>query len=287
MGSDPDQILLSGGSAALQQIIDNAAPMLDYAVTQKLPEGTYSTPKQKDMISQWLFASLAEVESTITREGYLQQLSRLIAIPVDVLKSDFNRLVKNRRPKYRSNEQEVKKVSQKDSDRLTIVEEDLLSLLLHDDRLASPLAHTLDMSWVDLRPVAGRILAKILSETNAEGSALSRTQIEELLEDDDERELYHRLVLQEFDQFEPGNFIRLASQCLSVLFKRFIKSEEDKIFMQINNAEIGSAEISGLRTKLHEIRAQRQSPPQLQIFPRKESTPLSNASNQESQDFQS
>ena len=42
-------------------------------------------------------------------------------------KVDFNRLVKNRRPATESNEQEVKKLSQKDSDRLTIVEEDLLS----------------------------------------------------------------------------------------------------------------------------------------------------------------
>ncbi len=286
LGTDPDQILLSGGPVALQQIIDNATPMLEYAVTQKLPQGALSSPKQKEMISQWFFASLADVESTIIREGYLQQLSRLIAIPIDVLKSDFTRYVKNRQPKYRANEQAVKKVGQKDSDRLTIVEEDLLSLLLHDDRLASPLAHTLDMSWVDLRPIAGRMLAKILSETNAEGSSLSRAQIEELLEDDDERDLYHRLALQEFDKTESGLFIRLASQCLSVLFRRHLKSEEDKIFAQIQSSEIGSSEISGLRKKLREIRSQRQSPPQLQILPRPESTPISNASNQESQDFQ-
>ena len=64
--------------------------MVEYAVTAKNPGGcTAASPKQKESISQWLFASLGEVESTIAREGYLQQLSRLIAIPVDVLQGRF------------------------------------------------------------------------------------------------------------------------------------------------------------------------------------------------------
>ena len=133
---------------------------------------------------------------------------RLLSVPIDALKVDLARFRKTRTPAYR-NQPTEKEVTQKVPDRLTIVEEDLLFVLLHDDRLASPLAHTLDISWVDSRPVSGRILAKILSETNAEGSVLSRSQIEDLLEDDQERDLYHRLVMQEIKKMNPDSYYDL------------------------------------------------------------------------------
>ena len=149
---------------------------------------------------------------------------------------------------------------------MTIVEEDLLFLLLHDDRLASPLANTLDMSWVDTRPVSGRILAKILSETHAEGTHLTRAQIEDLLEDDDERRTYHRLAIQEIDSNEPGLSLRLARQCLHVLFLRSLKQREDFVFSQLNGANSDSDKLKKLSQELRSIRQQRTKPPTLEFI---------------------
>ena len=138
-------------------------------------------------------------------------------------------------------------------------------LLLHDDRLASPLANTLDMSWVDTRPVSGRILAKILSETHAEGTHLSRAQIEELLEDDQERQAYHRLAIQELDEKEPGLSIRLAKQCLHVLFLRSLKQREDRVFAQLEGADNDSEKLKQLSQELRTIRHQRTNPPAIEF----------------------
>ena len=265
-GLDPDQILQSGGAEALQEILEDAIPMLQFAIEKKLPDGAASTPKQKDSVSQWIFEALADVESSVALEGYFQQLSRLISIPIDALKSDFSRQIKKNQPKYRGPKSTAeKKVSSNGSDRLTIVEEDLLFVLLHDDRLASPLAHTLDMSWVDLHPIAGRVLAKILSETKAESSSLSQSQMEELLEDDQERDLFHRLLMQDIDVSEPGILLRLARQCLSVLFLRHLKSEEDKIFDKINHLENSPEDLKKLSSKLRNIRTKRKNPPVLEF----------------------
>ena len=267
LGSDPDQILQSpNGVENMQTILDQATPMLEFTVRKKLPNGASSTPKQKDSLAQWIFTALSEVDSRVALEGYLQQLSRLISIPIDILKSDFSKHQRNKQPKYRDiGNSSSQKISSESSDRLTSVEEDLLFVLLHDDRIASPLANTLDMSWVDLRPIAGRILAKVLSETQAESSSLTHSQIEELLEDDSERTTYHRLLMQEPDDTEPGVLLRLARQCLSVLFLRHIKSEEDKIFTKLRNSEDSPEELQNLSKDLRELRSQRKAPPTLNI----------------------
>ena len=154
----------------MKEIIDTAVPMIEFVVRQKAPDLNSTSPKKKESICRLIFESLIEIDSRIALEGYLEQLRKLLIIPVDVVKSDFSRYRKPH-PQYRK-DPEKKDIPSKRSDRLTIAEEDLLFVLLHDDRLASPLAHTLDISWVDSRPTAGRILAKILSETIAENALL-------------------------------------------------------------------------------------------------------------------
>ena len=264
-GSDPDQILIKGGKKAMQQIIDGARSMVEHVVRQKIPDLKTASPKQKESVCQWMFSSLIEVDSRIALEGYLEQLARLLAVPMDALKGDFVKFRKNRTPAYRQSAKE-KELHSNAPDRLTIVEEDLLFVLLHDDRLASPLAHTLDMSWVDLRPISGQILAKILSETLAEGSGPTRAQIEELLENDEERDLFYRLVIQEIDQSEPGLLLRLARQCVSVLFLRYLKLQEDKIFTQLKKAEDNPKKLKQLSQELRAIRQKKANPPPLEFY---------------------
>ena len=239
--------------------------MVEHVVRQKIPDLKTATPKQKESVCQWMFGSLIEVDSRVALEGYLEQLARLLAVPMDALKSDFVKFRKNRTPAYRQSTKD-KELPSNTPDRLTIVEEDLLFVLLHDDRLASPLAHTLDMSWVDLRPISGRILAKILSETLAESSCPTRAQIEELLEDDEERDLFYRLVIQEIDQSEPGLLLRLARQCVSVLFLRHLKLQEDNIFTQLKNAEDNPQKLKQLSQELRAIRQKKTNPPPLEFY---------------------
>ena len=263
-GTDPDQILLGEGTSAMQRIIDEAQPMVEYVIRQKVPNVAQASPELKESVCKWMFSAMVEIDSRIALEGYFEQLARLLNIPIDALKIDFSKYRKNRTPVYRqaSTQEEVQS---QNPERLTIVEEDLLFVLLHDDRLASPLANTLDISWVDSRPVAGRILAKILSETIAENTCPSSAQIEDLLEDDEERNLYHHLVIQEIDQTDPGLLLRLARQCVSVLFLRHLKLEEDSIFEQLRNAEEEPGTLKKLSEKLRSIRRQRKSPPHLEI----------------------
>ena len=265
-GSDPDQILVGKGSTALQDIIDHALPMIEFVIRQKLPDSGISSPKQKESICNWIFEPLAEVESHIAKEGYLEQISRLLNIPIDTLKLDFARFRKNRKPAYLGPiSASEENTSGKPSDRLTIVEDDLLLVVLHDDRIASPLAQVLDLSWVDLCSTSGRILAKILAETLADGP-LDQSQIEDILEGDEERDHYHRLLLQEFTTKDPDIGIRLGQQCLRVLFLRHTKKEEDRILALIKKSITNEDDnLSSLSDELRNIRSIRNNDPILKI----------------------
>ena len=136
---------------------------------------------------------------------------------------------------------------------------------MHDDRLASPLAQVLDLSWVDLCSVSGRVLAKILAETIADGP-LSHAQIEDLLEDDEERDLYHKFILQEFSSNEPEISLRLARQCLQVMFLRHTKKEEDRVLSLIQkSADQNPEHLSSLSTELRKVRTLRRTIPTIEL----------------------
>jgi len=263
-GSDPDQILAQEGAPALQALLDQALPMIEFVIRQKIPSGQIPSPKQKQSICDWIFEPLMEVESLIVTEGYLEQISRLLTVPIDALKTDFARFRKNRRPAYLGAPTK-ENLSAQASDRLTIVEDDLLLVLLHDDRLASPLAQVLDLSWVDLCSISGRILAKILAETLADGP-LSEAQIRDLLEDDEERNLYYKLLLQEFSSNEPELSLRLARQCLQVMFLRHTKKEEDRVLSLIQKSVDQNPEhLSSLSTELRKVRTLRRNIPTIEL----------------------
>ncbi len=261
-GTDPDQILQKEGSAGLDKVLKQAKPMIEFVISKKIPTLKNASPKQKASSCEWLFSSLTEVDSRVAREAYLEQLGSLLSVSSDAIREDFKKFRKNRSPAYRAPDDKPKNEDQS-SDRLTIVEDDLLSIVLHDDRLASLLANALDLSWVDSRTVSGRMLSKILSEILAEGASLTRSQIEELLETDAERSNYHRLVTQNFNWNEPDLVLRLGRQCLSVLFLRHLKCEEDKVLAQLESDEPGSSKMQALSSRLRSLRKQRSCPPQL------------------------
>ena len=85
----------------MKEIIDTAVPMIEFVVRQKAPDLNSTSPKEKESICRLIFESLIEIDSRIALEGYLEQLGKLLIIPVDVVKSDFSRYRKNHTPQYR------------------------------------------------------------------------------------------------------------------------------------------------------------------------------------------
>ena len=262
--SDPDLILQSKGPEALAEIIQKGLPMIDYVIAQKLGKPSQASPNDLRKTSELLFDPLSELDSFVVKDGYLEQIARGLSLSLDSVKRDFSRFAKNRKPRrtYAPPEELSEKESSEWSQRLTSVEDDLLYTLLHDDRLASPLAHALDLAWLDLESSSGRVLAKILSEAVADGP-LSVRQMEDLLEGDQERRAFQKFLYHDTVSHEKNALLQLANQCLGVLFSRQSKRNEQDLLTIIKNCSNDPEQMNGLRKQLKEIRTQRNSPPSL------------------------
>ena len=145
---------------------------------------------------------------------------------------------------------------------MTTAEDDLLYCLLHDVRLGRSLAQIIDPSWLDTKVVAGRILAKIFAEVLADGS-LNTSEMEELLETDEERFHFQSLLFQESDDDSEKEILEISNHCIAVIFSRFSRILEKDLLENLKNFETTSTSNVEIRTKLKEIRTSRKSPPKI------------------------
>jgi hypothetical protein len=145
---------------------------------------------------------------------------------------------------------------------LTTAEDDLLFCLLHDNRVASPLAQIFDPTWLNLDIPAGRILAKIMAETKADGP-VEANRMEEFLEDDLERTAFQHNLFQEVSSFDENSFLQHTNECLLALFIRSIKQKEKKILEHLDKPTDGNDSLNSLRIQLQQLRTNRKNPPKL------------------------
>lgn len=262
-GSDPDQVLEQSGPSALQKLIDEGKSSVQFVVDEKIEKVSEATPMIRKKVSEFFYEPLCELESFVVQDGFLEEIAKTMMITPDSVKQDFLSFQKNfrKRRSYRQQEKE----SNKRAERLTTVEDDLLYTILHNDRLASPLAQSIDLAWLDSSSTSGKILVKLLAETSADGP-LSVEQIEGLLEDDEERTTFQHFLFHETIYHENELLLQLANECISVLFFRNSKLSEKQTLNEIKNASRTPGGLDELRAKLKEIRSKRNSPPSIEIL---------------------
>ena len=265
MGSDPDQILLNEGKRRLNEILDGSISMIEYVIKNLQLGEDINSPNISKSICDFIFTSLNKVDSLVIKEGYLKELATLLGVSNQAVKQDFLKFEKQKLPKYRLQNPNPSNKELKDNSpvRLTNVEDDLLFILLHDDRIAGPLAYLIEPSWLNLQTTAGNILAKIFAEINADGPMDFR-RMEDFLENDQERKVFHHCLYKDHGDEEKDAFLQLANECLSVLFLRSSKEREEKIRAHLRFAE-ENAILMELRNELKEIRKLRSSPPTLSL----------------------
>ena len=265
VGSDPDQILLNEGKTRLNEILDDSISMIEYVIKNLQLGEDISSPNISKNICDFIFTSLNKIDSLVIKESYLKELATLLGVSNEAVKQDFSKFEKQKLPKYRLQNPNPSNKETKDNSpvRLTNVEDDLLFILLHDDRIAGPLAYLIEPSWLNLQTTAGTILAKIFAEVNADGPMDSR-RMEDFLENDQERKVFHHCLYKDHGDEEKDTFLQLANECLSVLFLRSSKETEEKIRAHLRAAE-ENATLMELRNELKEIRKLRNSPPTLSL----------------------
>jgi len=263
-GTDPDQLLLDRGSDGLKELLDQGISPIEYAIRYKLEGISAPSPTDRKKVSDFIFKCLTEVTSLMEREDHLAELSRHLGLSIENVKGDFHQFKRQHKP-YAFKKKDTKagrNPENQGSVRLTTAEDDLLFILLHDNRVASPLAHIFDPSWLDLEIPSGRVLAKLLAETKADGP-VEPNRIEEFIDDEDERKAYNDNMYQDVDEADRESFHQLANQCLHALFLRSSKSRERIILKDLTNSNNPPEKVDHLRQELIRIRKNLSSPPTL------------------------
>ena len=104
---------------------------------------------------------------------------------------------------------------------------------MHDVRLGNSVAQVIEPSWLDTRSLLGTS-RKNAREIKADG-LLKVSEMEELLENDQERFLFQNLLYQ--DTEDEIDLVELANHCISVLFTKHSRKTEKEIFIVLQNED--------------------------------------------------
>ncbi len=99
---DPDEIIKEKGVQYLENLINNAMPVIDYLLSLELKKFDLSKPNEKGKYVKNALSIIAKLESNSAEEAYLEKIKDIASIPIDILRRDLANL-KNRKPKIVEN----------------------------------------------------------------------------------------------------------------------------------------------------------------------------------------
>lgn len=97
-GSDPADLLVSGGSQAVRNAVSSPLTVLEFLVRQSLQEhaatsrASSASPEAKDTVLREMYPFVALMDSQVKREESLRLISDLVGADVDAVRRDFGSL---------------------------------------------------------------------------------------------------------------------------------------------------------------------------------------------------
>ncbi|MCC5808239.1 MAG: DNA primase [Opitutales bacterium] len=232
--ADPDTFLLEKGAEAVEELRADAMAPVPFAVAALL-DGDSPTPAERSRALQQVAEFLRGCESEVARSAYLAEAAELLDVDTEAALTDARRLWFRRQSGAAARAREAA-TSPKDAlpvnNRLTPLENDLLWIILLDDRWVQPLALVVEDSWLDRDVPAGRVLGRILAEAH-EGTWEGPENVDSLLETQEERNSYYSLAFREGSPEDPAEYVHSCVHCLA---ERFKKSELERLTRAISGA---------------------------------------------------
>jgi len=212
---DPDLLFLEQGLGAYETLKRGAQSAMRFACTAALSvvaaeeAGRATSAEQKHRAAQTVLEIIAASESEVIRDEFISEAASYLNLSAHALKGDFSRLLARRamaggaRPSLRSPEASAKGDGlvppQTAASMVGTSEQDLLTVLLHFERIGKPLSATLPPTWIDTSTAAGSLLNRFLAEFE-QSAWPGRDHLDPLLESPEEKTLIASIL------FEPPRF---------------------------------------------------------------------------------
>ncbi|AOS45208.1 DNA primase [Lacunisphaera limnophila] len=257
---DPDLLFLEKGLTAYDEVRRGALAAMPFARQAFLPEPTKASFNERMQAVRSMVEIALQAETQVARDDYLQQVSLLLGVQPDAIRSEVAILEKRR---YTGGKDPAAPTPSTHGETHTKgYEEHLLYVCLHNEALLHDLSTHLAHEWIDTTGTAGLLLDKLLAEVLHNGWQ-GRETLDQLLESEEEKSLAATLLFQ-----TPGeeDWVKIANEGLRHLQKRFLEPKKQQIELEIaSKGAIGDPTLPSLLKQRAAITRQLLNPPKLSL----------------------
>lgn len=224
---DPDDFLRHKGAAALDELVQESG--ITFAGTSLLGTGEAS-PEDRARVLSELFKILSTCPSAVVREGYFEEAVTVTGVSRSAALEDYRNFKARETGTAHTPERNPANKGTNPSQTLTNPEADLLWAVSQNVAWAEPLAQVIDHQWITSTKVEGKLLSRILAQTEVDRIE-GTDDIQFLLETDEERDCFSRLVVDDRPDFDMVTFL---NQTLTSLARRFCRARIEDIETEIS-----------------------------------------------------
>lgn len=245
-GADPDTYLRDNGAETFRSLEPESAIRFAGRI---LLEEEDPTPEKRSSVLNELFRLLEASPSAVVREGYFKEAVEVSGVTMSAASEDYRRFLEPAPGKKNTDLQiSPKKNEKKSAQTLTCLEGDLLYAVLQNANWAEPLAQVTDHKWIKSDTDEGKILSSILAQATVDPIE-STDDIYALLESDEERHCFHRLLSEERVQIDMQTFV---NETLASLVRRHLREAIRQLEERINQEAPKPGALAGLRELIQE-----------------------------------
>lgn len=226
-GADPDDFLRERGSRGLEDLTHQSG--ITFAGQSLLGDGEASPEDRAEVLAS-LFKILSACPSAVVREGYFEEAVVAAGVSRQAALEDYRRFQARETQTPSIGEGNPEKTGTKPPQTLTNPEADLLWAVSQNVAWADSLAQVIDHQWIRSSTVEGKLLSRILAQTEVDHIE-STDDIQFLLETDEERDCFSGLVVDERPEF---NMMTFVNQTLQSLARRFCRARINEIEQKIS-----------------------------------------------------
>jgi DNA primase len=224
---DPDDFLRQKGAAGITGLVHESG--IEFAGKALLGTGPPS-PEDRSRVLSSLFKILSACPSAVVREGYFDEAVAATGVSRKAALEDYRRFQADESRTAAPTERNSAKNGTKPSQTLTNPEADLLWAVSQNVAWAHPLAQVIDHQWISSTTVEGKLLSRILAQTEVDHIE-GTDDIQFLLETDEERDCFSRLVVDDRPEFDMVTFV---NQTLTSIARRFCRARVEEIEQEIS-----------------------------------------------------
>ena len=132
-GKDPDEFIRKHGKTAFEELITNAATLIDYRMQYILANSEYETIAGKIRTLKEILPVIAKVEDTVMRNEYCKKIAAALTLEEHIVIDEWKKISSKPEPDKKAVIVKRPKTSNNESPKIRKASEDILRMLWHEN----------------------------------------------------------------------------------------------------------------------------------------------------------